>query len=115
MTTLAGIKNCDTVRKARQWLEANGIPYHFHDLRSAGLTAQQLQQWNRAVGWETLLNRRGSSWRQLSPQVRDNIDEPSALTLMLQNPTLIKRPILELKDGRVQVGFAEGQYRQLFS
>ncbi len=114
MTTLSGINNCDTVKKARKWLEAQGIDYHFHDFRAAGLEQQKLQQWNQVVGWEALLNRRSTSWRELSQDVKDHIDEASALSLMLQNPTLIKRPVLELDDGKVQVGFKADSYATLF-
>lgn len=111
MLTLAGIKNCDTVKKARKWLDANGIDYRFHDFRADGLAQETLQRWQRAVGWETLLNRRGTSWRQLPQPIRDSIEETSALQLMLENPTLIKRPVLELDNGSVFVGFSEEIYR----
>jgi len=115
MLTLCGIKNCDSVKKARKWLDANGIDYHFHDFRTAGLEQQTLRQWNTAVGWEALLNRRGTSWRQLPQEVKDAIDETSALALMLENPTLIKRPVLELENGAVQVGFNEDNYAKLLA
>ena len=114
MVTLCGIKNCDSVKKARKWLEANGTDYHFHDFRSDGLDQSKLQQWNQAVGWETLLNKRGTSWRQLPQEVKGNVDEASALTLMLDNPTLIKRPVLELDDGSVRVGFKAEEYIKIF-
>ncbi|MEN8170163.1 MAG: ArsC family reductase [Pseudomonadota bacterium] len=114
MNTLSGIKNCDSVKKARKWLEAQNVDYRFHDFRSDGLEQQKLQQWNKVVGWEILLNRRGTSWRQLPQPVKDNIDESSALSLMLENPTLIKRPVLELDDGSVHVGFKAEEYTRLF-
>jgi len=114
MTTLYGIKNCDTVRKARKWLETHNITYHFHDFRADGLTGEQLQRWCKLAGWETLLNRRGTSWRQLPPQTRDNIDEASALELMRQNPTLIKRPVLERDDGALLIGFSESEFQRTF-
>ncbi len=114
MITLSGIKNCDTVKKARKWLDTNGINYHFHDFRSEGLERKKLQQWSWAVGWETLLNRRGTTWRQLPQEVKDTIDETSALSLMLDNPTLIKRPVLELDDGSVHVGFKADEYARYF-
>ena len=114
MTTLCGIKNCDTVKKARNWLETQHIDYRFHDFRAEALAPATLQQWNRAVGWETLLNHRGTSWRQLPPEVRESIDEASALALMLENPTLIKRPVLVLDDGAVHVGFKAEHYAKLF-
>ena len=114
MVTLCGIKNCDSVKKARKWLEANSVDYHFHDFRADGLEQEKLQQWNQTVGWETLLNKRGTSWRQLSQEVKDNVDEASAIALMLENPTLIKRPVLELDEGSVHVGFKAEEYEKLF-
>ncbi len=113
MTTLYGIKNCDTVRKARKWLEARGVDYRFHDLRADGLAAADLDRWLTAVGWEVLLNRRGTSWRQLDAAVRDGVDAAKARELMLEQPTLIKRPVLE-QAGTVRVGFSEADYATLF-
>jgi arsenate reductase len=110
MITLYGIKNCDSVKRARHWLDARQIAYRFYDLRTGGITANTLQQWSRAVGWETLLNRRGTSWRQLPQAVRESVDEPAALALMRENPTLIKRPVLELEDGSLHVGFTADDY-----
>lgn len=115
MTTLYGIKNCDTVKKARKWLEANQIAYRFHDLRSDGLARERLEAWSHHLGWETLLNRRGTTWRQLSPEQRDGINEVQALALMLEHPTLIKRPLLELESGEIHCGFSDGQYHEIFS
>lgn len=112
MLTIFGIKNCDSVKKARKWLESNNIDYRFHDFRADGLDKQRLSQWNKTLGWEVLLNRRGTSWRQLSQQTKDSIDEKSAMELMLENPTLIKRPVLEVDDGSMQVGFSESAYKQ---
>lgn len=114
MTTLYGIKNCDTVRKARKWLEANGVDFRFHDFRADGLAEDDLRAWARAVGWETLLNRRGTTWRRLPEEVREDVDEQKALALMLDNPTLIKRPVLVTGDGRVHVGFRPADYETLF-
>lgn len=113
MTTLYGIKNCDSVRKARKWLDGNAVAYRFHDFRVDGLSAEVLDRWLAAVGWETLLNRRGTSWRQLDAAVRDGIDADGARALMLDNPTLIKRPVLE-HDGRTHVGFTESLYERFF-
>ena len=113
MTILYGIKNCDTVKKARKWLETAGIEYRFHDFRSDGLEREKVAAWNQAVGWETLLNRRGTTWRQLPEEVKETIDEARALDLMIEHPTLIKRPVLEHgKD--VLVGFKEADYKTLF-
>ena len=95
-------------------MEANGLEFHFHDFRSEGLEEKKLQQWNQNVGWEALLNRRSTSWKQLTQAQRDSINESSALTLMLQNPTLIKRPVLELDNGTVHIGFKADEYSKLF-
>ncbi|MBE0510210.1 MAG: ArsC family reductase [Chromatiales bacterium] len=113
MTTLYGIKNCDTVKKARKWLDQHSIDYRFHDFRQDGLEPTQLHTWSQAVGWETLLNRRGTTWRQLNQAEREEIDEDRALMLMHDLPTLIKRPVLEYQDG-VVVGFAEKRYAEIF-
>lgn len=113
MTILYGIKNCDTVKKARKWLDTAGIDYRFHDFRADGLQREQLAAWNKAVGWETLLNRRGTTWRQLPEDVKQGIDESSALDLMMEQPTLIKRPVLE-HGGEFLVGFKEADYKALF-
>jgi arsenate reductase len=114
MITLSGIRNCDTVKKARKWLETRDIDYRFHDFRTEGLEPDKLRQWIKAVGWETMVNRRGTSWRQLPQEVKESIDESSALALMLNNPTLIKRPVLELDNGTVYVGFKAEEYAALF-
>ena len=114
MTTLYGIKNCDTVKKARKWLTEHGIDYTFHDFRQDGLDPAQLHTWSQVVGWETLLNRRGTTWRQLNQTEREEIDEDRALMLMHDLPTLIKRPILEHGD-MVKVGFDAIDYATLFN
>jgi len=114
MTTLYGIKNCDTIKKAKKWLEANNIEFTFHDFRKDGLNNKQLQQWIDELGWEVLLNKRGTTWRQLPENVKDNIDEKNALNVMLENPAIIKRPVLDLGSKRV-VGFKEADYKQLFT
>lgn len=113
MLTLYGIKNCDTVKKARAWLDRNGIEYRFHDFRNDGLNAKLLQRWSDQLGWEALLNRRGTTWRQLPETTRAIIDGKRAQALMLEHPTLIKRPVLD--DGKVsQVGFKEADYQRRF-
>ncbi|WJW76557.1 ArsC family reductase [Thiohalobacter sp. IOR34] len=114
MTTLYGISNCDSVRKARRWLEDQGIAHRFHDLRRDGLDEERLRGWASQVGWETLLNRRSSSWRQLPAADREHLDGDHALALMLAQPTLIKRPVIE-HDGRIEVGFSESRLQVLFS
>lgn len=99
-----GIRNCDTVKKARKWLDEAGINYEFHDFKKNGLASEKLSQWERAVGWEALLNRRGTTWRKLPDQVRDSIDSQSAHQIMLENTSIIKRPVVERGDN-VTVGF----------
>ncbi len=114
MVTLYGIPNCDTVRKARKWLDAHGVDARFHDIRKDGLDADTLARWSQAVGWETLLNRRGQGWRKLPEATRNGIDEANALRLMLADPVLIKRPVLDI-DGDIQVGFKETDYASRFA
>ncbi len=113
MTTLYGIKNCDTVKKARKWLDSAGIDYRFYDFRSDGLEKGRLTAWSQTVGWETLLNRRGTTWRQLPDAVKENINKNNVLDLMTEQPTLIKRPVLEQGEV-ILVGFTEANYKTLF-
>ena len=110
MNTLYGIKNCDTVKKARQWLEENKIDYHFHDFRSDGLDLGLLEQLESAIGWENMLNRRSTSWRLLSDSQKLALSQKKALTLMLGTPTLIKRPVLETGK-KMLIGFKPGNYQ----
>lgn len=110
--TLFGISNCDSVRRARQWLDAAGVGHEFQDFRKAGLSATRLESWCRALGWEALLNRRGTTWRQLPPAQREGVDVGRAQELMLTYPTLIKRPVLEIGD-RIEVGFDADRYQNL--
>jgi len=113
MTKLYGIPNCDSVRKARQWLDSRGIAYVFHDFRKDGLDARLLDAWVNQAGWETLLNRKGTTWRQLPTEQREGIDAKRAATLMLAQPTLIKRPVLETGK-HLEVGFDADRYATLF-
>ncbi len=109
-----GIDTCDQVRKARAWLRAQGVAFRFHDFRANGLDAALLARWMGHLPWDALLNRRGTSWRQLDPQRKASVvDQSSATELMLENPTLVKRPVLEAGD-RIVVGFSEPIYRNLF-
>lgn len=110
---LYGIPNCDRVRRARRWLDGNGIAYRFHDVRRDGLDNGRLTAWVERAGWETLLNRKGATWRQLPPEKREDIDARAAQALMLAQPTLIKRPVLEA-GGHLEVGFDTGRYQSLF-
>ena len=114
MIELYGIPNCDTMKKARRWLDAHGIAYRFHDFKKEGLDPRQLEEWADQVGWETLLNRRGMMWRKLPAEVREHIDEASAMKIMAETPTIIKRPVL-VQDGRVTVGFSPERYEELFA
>lgn len=113
MTTLYGIKNCDTVKKARQWLEKQHIDYHFHDFRDDGLSEAHLRSWVAELGWETLVNKRSTTWKNLTPGLRDTMDETSAIATMLEQPTLIKRPVLDTGKQR-SVGFKVEQYARIF-
>jgi arsenate reductase len=107
--TLYGIKNCDTVRKARNWLEEHDVAYVFHDFKLAGVTAQQLEAWAAQVGWEKLLNRAGTTFRKLPDGDKADLTEKRAIALMVAHPTLIKRPVLETQQG-LQVGFKPELY-----
>ena len=113
MTTVYGIKNCDTVKKACKWLDSNHIDYQFHDFRNEGLTQTKVKQWASLVDWETLLNRRGTTWRKLSDHEKDSINKANAIKLMTEQPTLIKRPVIE-HHKKVLVGFSEDVYQQTF-
>ena len=110
---LYGIKNCDTVKKARKFLDANQVDYTFHDFREDGLNPIQLSAWAAELGWESLLNKRSTTWRQLPDETKEIINEMLALMVMEDQPTLIKRPVLELSD-RVLVGFNEKTYTEIF-
>lgn len=111
--TVYGIKNCDTIKKARRWLEQHGIEYEFHDFREQGLDEQALAGWLEELGWEALVNRRSSSWKGLDAAVRDGMDQQSAAAAILEQPTLIKRPLLDT-GSELHVGFSEALYRELF-
>ncbi|MBD2747863.1 ArsC family reductase [Microvirga sp. BT688] len=107
--TLYGIKNCDTMKKARVWLDAKGVAYTFHDYKAEGIDRARLEGWARSVGWETLLNRAGTTFRKLPDADKAGLDESRALALMLDQPSMIKRPVLDL-DGRLLVGFKPEMY-----
>ncbi len=112
MIFLYGIKNCDSVRKARKWLEANGVEFQFHDFRRDGLDTSRLQDWIAQTGWEKLLNHRSATWRQLPGDEKTDLDERKAVMLMLQHPTLIKRPLLD--DGsHLLIGFHQQSWQTL--
>ena len=108
-TTIYGIRNCDTMKKARAWLEAHGVDYDFHDYKSDGIDRATLEKWAKTVGWEVLLNRAGTTFRKLPDDAKQNIDERKAIKLMLEHPSMIKRPVLE-RGRTLLVGFTEDRY-----
>lgn len=113
MTTLYGIKNCDTVKKARKWLDTHAIDYQFRDFRADGIEPSDVAKWIGELGWEGLVNKRSTSWKALSEDVRNSMDDQAALDAILAHPTLIKRPLLELGQQH-HVGFNARQYQELF-
>lgn len=108
-TTIYGIKACDTMKKARAWLDDHGVAYEFHDYKTAGIDRERLTAWAGQVGWETLLNRAGTTFRKLPDADKAGIDEAKAIDLMLAQPSMIKRPVLDL-GSRLLVGFKPDQY-----
>lgn len=114
MTTLHGIPNCDTIKKARKWLIEHNVEYTFHDYKKVGIERKLLEGWATKVDWELLLNRRGTTWRKLPESVRDSIDEKSAITLMLENTSMIKRPVLVQGENLI-VGFDVEAYAKLLA
>jgi len=113
MTTMYGIPNCDTIKRARTWLEKHKVEYAFHDYKKAGIDKTRLEGWMRQAGWETLLNRAGTTFKKLSDADKANLTEKKAIALMLAQPSMIKRPVLEQK-GRIMVGFDPGTYAATF-
>jgi len=102
--TIYGIKNCDTMKKARAWLDRHGVAYGFHDYKSEGIAREKLKQWSDELGWETLLNRAGTTFRKLPDADKEGLNERKALALMLAQPSMIKRPVLDV-GGKLLVGF----------
>jgi arsenate reductase (glutaredoxin) len=111
--TIYGIKNCDTMKKARGWLDQHGVAYDFHDYKSAGIARGALETWSRAVGWETLLNRSGRTFRALPPNDQEALSEKKAIALMAAQPSMIKRPVLDT-GSKLLVGFNTEQYAKAF-
>lgn len=107
-----GIKNCDTMKKAFAWLDEHGVAYEFHDYKKSGVDAERLARWARAVGWQTLVNRAGTTFRKLPAEETADLDERKALRLLADNPSMIKRPVLEAGK-RVLVGFKPEIYGEL--
>jgi len=112
MTTLYGIPNCDTIKKARKWLKDNGIDYDFHDYKKQGVPEKELRAWVNKLGWEVLLNKRGTTWRKLDDKTKNSVDKNAAIQIMLENPSIIKRPVL-IKNKTILVGFKVDEYSQL--
>ena len=110
---LYGIPNCDTVKKARSWLDARGLGYEFHDYKKAGIDADTLNRWADEVGWEVLLNRAGTTFRKLGESDKADIDRGKAITLMMANPSMIKRPVVE-GAGALIVGFRPDDWSASF-
>lgn len=111
---LYGISNCDTVKKARRWLDEQGVAHRFHDVRKDGLDAARLQNWIDALGWEKLLNRSGTTFRKLPDGQKEGLDSASAKALMLEQPAMIRRPVVEAADG-ISVGFSVGDWQARFA
>ncbi|MCC7276105.1 MAG: ArsC family reductase [Alphaproteobacteria bacterium] len=112
-TTIYGIRNCDTMKKARDWLDGHGVAYAFHDYKAAGITPDTLRGWARRVGWEMLLNRAGTTFRRLADADKANLGEDRAIALMVAHPGMIKRPVLAVGD-RLLVGFKPERYEEAF-
>lgn len=114
MIILYGIPNCDSIKKARKWLKDNDVDYNFHDYKKQGVPEKQLRSWVKQVGWETLLNKRGTTWRKLDEATKSSVDEASAIQIMLQNASIIKRPIL-VQEKDILVGFKAEEYAGFFA
>ena len=112
MITLYGIKNCDTVKKARRWLEDHGVDYQFHDFRQDGIECIQISDWVEKCGWEAIVNKRSTTWRGLSDKDKNIKSNQQAIDLLLINPTLIKRPIT-VSNKTLLIGFKEEEYKKL--
>ena len=111
--TVYGIKNCDTMKKARSWLEEHDVAYDFHDYKASGIDRAHLEKWTQDAGWETVLNRAGTTFRKLPDNARENLDREKAIELMLEQPSMIKRPVVEA-DGKLLVGFKPEIYAEAF-
>ncbi len=114
MITLYGIKNCDTVKKSREWLTKNNIDYRFHDFRTNGLDKAQVNNWITEIGLENLVNKRSTTWKELGDSIKNNFNEQNAASVIVENPTLIKRPLLDTGKQK-HVSFKEAEYARIFS
>ncbi len=111
--TIYGIANCDTIKKAKQWLTEREVAFQFHDYRKQGLDPTLLRDWVNQLGWEVMVNKRGTTWRQLPDLIKNAIDKESAIEIMLDNPAIIKRPLLVKGDER-HIGFSDANYNIIF-
>jgi Spx/MgsR family transcriptional regulator len=111
--TLYGIKNCDTIKKARKWLEQNSVEFRFHDFRVDGIDKKLIDTWIKQIDWQILLNTRGTTWRKLPEAEREGINKAFAVKLMLEQPAIIKRPVLSVNN-EFHVGFKEQEYEEIF-
>ena len=113
--TLYGIKNCNTVKSAIDWLKKNNVDFEFHDYKSKGITASKLKEWSKQVGWESLVNKRGTTWRQLDEATQKKVtSEKTAIDLMMEKTSVIKRPLIEDNGKVVALGFDEEEYKNKF-
>jgi Spx/MgsR family transcriptional regulator len=113
--TVYGIKNCNTVKTALDWLKGNKSDFEFHDYKAKGITDAKLKQWSKQLGWEALVNKRGTTWRQLDEKTQNAVkDEASAIALMKEKTSVIKRPLIEVGDKVVALGFDEAHYKKVF-
>ncbi len=113
--TIYGIKNCDTMKKAFAWLDKAKVDYEFHDYKKAGVDREQLERWSKKLGWETLLNRSGMTFRKLPDKDKEGLTEAMAVKLMLAQPSMIKRPLLDLGGGKLVVGYKPEEYKAALS
>lgn len=112
--TIYGIKNCDTMKKAFAWFEANGVAYSFHDYRKSGISPELLARWCDKLGWQALVNTRGTTWRKLDPSDQTVADADAAIGLMAAHPSLIRRPVIETATGEILVGFDSARFGTVF-
>ncbi|CUB04950.1 ArsC family reductase [Marinomonas fungiae] len=113
MTTIYGIKNCDTMKKAFRWLEENNVEYAFHDYRKDGLERDLLASWIEQLGWEAVVNKRGTTWRKLEPEIQAAMNNETAVEVLLEQPAMIKRPLLDHQQS-LTLGFKPEQYQAIF-
>lgn len=112
--TVYGIKNCNTVKSALDWLKKKNVTFEFHDYKTKGVTPEKLRQWSKQVGWESLVNKKGTTWRQLDDAIKDNVtNEAAAIALMQEKTSVIKRPLIEENGKVITLGFDEDAYKKL--